>query len=186
MAHLGCVDQRGELTGGGSSVRVYVRGRCGPDHGGRERNPPRIPACGSPLDPVGDVHPGTRPIGPRVCRTNAGSLQNRSATRAADRPSRSNATPPRFTRCREPLGLAAAHRVTAGRDSPPNTAYPRTEAPMTAPAVAGASICSNPVESAIDAGLDADDRGFDRVAKPSGSRRDSACSCHCRRLRRIG
>jgi hypothetical protein len=59
--------------------------------------------------------------------------------RAADRPLRSNATPPKFTRCGDPLGLAAANRVTAGRKSLPNTAHLPPEAPMTASAVAGAS-----------------------------------------------
>ena len=56
-------DRSRELTRAVRSARVYVLRCGGPDHGGRERNPPRIPACGSPLDPVGDVHPGTRPAG---------------------------------------------------------------------------------------------------------------------------
>ena len=123
-----------------ASGRVYVLRWCGPDHGGREWNPPRIPACGSPLDPVGDVHPGTRSTGPRVCwRTSARSGIS-SAMRAADRPSRSNAMSPRFARSGKPLWIADAHRVTAGRESLPNTAHPRREAPMTAAAVAGASL----------------------------------------------
>jgi hypothetical protein len=75
----------------------------------------------------------------------AGSL---AASRAADRPSLSKVTPPRFTRAGALHERTAANRVTAGRDSLPNTARPQCEAPLTAPVVAGASPCSAPISSA--------------------------------------
>ena len=65
------------------------------------------------------------------------------ASRAADRQSRSNVMPPRFTRAGALHERAAANRVTAGRESLPNTALPQCEAPLTAPAVAGASPCDS-------------------------------------------
>src|SRR5919107_2274619 len=52
-----------------------------------------------------------------------------------------NVTPPRFTRAGTLDERSAANRVTAGRDSLPNTAHPQCEAPLTAPVVAGASPC---------------------------------------------
>lgn len=62
----------------------------------------------------------------------------------------------------KPLGFAAAHRVTAGRESLPNTARLRREAPMTAPAVAGASFLR------LGDRLDTDDGGLCCVAEPGG------------------
>jgi hypothetical protein len=44
------------------------------------------------------------------------------ASRAADRQSRFNVMPPRFTRAGALHERTAANRVTAGRDSLPNTA----------------------------------------------------------------
>src|SRR5215207_937016 len=70
-----------------------------------------------------------------------------TASRAADRQSRSNVTPPRFTRAGALQERSAANRVTAGRDSPPNTARPQREAPLTAPAVTGASPCDRAISS---------------------------------------
>ena len=131
LAHLSVASAAGrELTTGVRSARVYVLRWRGPDHGGRERNPPRIPACGSPLDPVGDVHPGTRPTGPRAQRANVGSrryhvrvagggsavtLQRDAAEVHAFRHA-ARALPPRTgsrpgaKACRTPLTLSAKRR----------------------------------------------------------------------------
>ena len=106
---------------------------------GQGTESPRVPACGSPLDPVGDVHPGTRPTSLRAPRTNAGSLRMTIARRAADRQSHSNVTAPRFTRRGKTYCPAAAHRVPAGREGPLDTAHGQREAPTTALAVIGAS-----------------------------------------------
>jgi hypothetical protein len=57
-------------------------------------------------------------------------------------------TPPRFTRVGTLHKRTAANRVTAGRDSLPNTARPQCEAPLTAPAVVGASSCGEAINSA--------------------------------------
>ena len=70
-----------------------------------------------------------------------------TASRAADRQSRFNVTPPRFTRAGTLHERTAANRVTAGRDSLPNTARPQCEAPLTAPAVVGASPCDATINS---------------------------------------
>ena len=64
----------------------------------------------------------------------------RTAMRAADRQSPSNATPPKFTRAGATYRRAAAHRVTAGRDRLPNTAHTQREAPMIVSTIAGASF----------------------------------------------
>src|SRR5215203_2481777 len=71
-----------------------------------------------------------------------------TASRAADRQSRSNVMPPRFTRVGTLLERTAANRVTAGRERLPNTADPQCEAPPTAPAVVGASPCDDASSSA--------------------------------------
>jgi hypothetical protein len=81
-----------------------------------------------------------RQVGFSARRANVGSLRPLAARRAADRQSRTNAMPPRFTRVSKPQWLVAVYRVTAGRDSLPNTARLHDEAPMTALAVAGASF----------------------------------------------
>jgi hypothetical protein len=51
--------------------------------------------------------------------------------------------PPRFERDGALAWLAAANRVTAGRERLPNTAHRQQEAPMTAQAVAGGSFCAS-------------------------------------------
>lgn len=64
------------------------------------------------------------------------------ARRAADRLSRSNAIPPKFTCRGAPSRQTATNRVTAGREGPPNTAYRQQEAPTAVRAVVGASFAS--------------------------------------------
>ncbi len=136
------------MTAGRDSGRVYVLRWCGPVHGGRERNPPRIPACGSPLDPVGGFHPGTRPASPRARRANVGSLrlQPRSGRRIGSRaPTRCS---PKFMRFGSPFGPAGADRVAAGREGLPDTAHHQREAPMTVQAAVGASLFETASRSA--------------------------------------
>ncbi len=135
---FGSVDPIGELTADAASGRVYVRRWCGPDHGGRERNPPRIPACGSPFHPVGAftrelVRPARGPVG----RTSARSGLVRDAGGGSAVALQRDAA--EVHAMRRAARACRRNRVTAGRESLPNTAHHPPEAPMTASAVAGAS-----------------------------------------------
>jgi hypothetical protein len=122
------------------SARVYVLRCGGPDHGGRERNPPRIPACGSPLvTPWGTFtrelvrlaleHSGrtSARAGNRVAGGGSAVTLQRDAAEvhACRRAARAHRREPGHGRARQP----AEHRST------------QCEAPLTAPAVAGASPC---------------------------------------------
>ena len=99
--------------------------------GAGKGNPPRIPACGSPLDPVGDVHPGTRPVTFQVGWTNVGSHWPLATLRATDRQSRPKAMPPRFRSLARPIGKPARTGSRSGAKAHRTPHPSANEAPMT-------------------------------------------------------
>ncbi len=90
--------------------------------GAGKGNPPRIPACGSPLDPVGDVHPGTRPV-----TFQDGWTERRLALASGYVAGNGSAVAPQGDAAEvqiagPPKRETSANWVTVGREGPPNTA----------------------------------------------------------------
>src|SRR5215204_6993100 len=128
-----------ELTKTVRSARVYVLRCGGPDHGGRDRNPPRIPACGSPLDPVGTF---TREL-VRLALEHSGRTSARAGNRVAGGGSA-------VTLQRDAAEVHACWRAARAFHREPGHGQARRpaehrssqcEAPLIAPAVVGASPC---------------------------------------------
>lgn len=109
------------------------------------------------VDPVGDVHPGTRSARLWAGRTNVGPLRF-AASGATDRQSRSHVTLPRFTAAAPRIARGGADRVHAGRECLLNTALSQPKAPANEQTVAGALLARSAQRVILDWDTDAASR----------------------------